>query len=107
MTIRVNGADTEWHDDDLAAACAAGPDAIVVPKVDSADEVRALVDGDGDGTAPPSTPSSGRWSRRRDAMLHAEEIAAASDRLDRAGDGHQRPGQGAVRRARARPRSRC
>ena len=34
LTIRVNGADTEWHDADLAAACAAGPDAIVVPKVD-------------------------------------------------------------------------
>ena len=31
LTIRVNGADTEWHDDDLAAACKAGPDAIVVP----------------------------------------------------------------------------
>ena len=44
VTIRVNGADTEWHDDDLAAASKAGPDAIVVPKVDSADAVLALVD---------------------------------------------------------------
>ena len=44
LTIRVNGADTEWHADDLAAACAAGPDGIVVPKVSSADEVLALVD---------------------------------------------------------------
>ena len=44
LTIRVNGADTEWHDDDLAAACAAGPDAIVVPKVDSADAVHRLVE---------------------------------------------------------------
>src|SRR5690242_20920478 len=44
VTIRVNGADTEWHRDDLAAACAAGPDAIVVPKVDSADAVLALVE---------------------------------------------------------------
>ncbi|WP_309649766.1 aldolase/citrate lyase family protein, partial [Nocardioides sp.] len=33
LAIRVNGADTEWHVDDMAAACAAGPDAIVVPKV--------------------------------------------------------------------------
>jgi citrate lyase subunit beta/citryl-CoA lyase len=32
LTIRINGADTEWHDDDMAAACAAGPDAIVVPQ---------------------------------------------------------------------------
>src|SRR5207344_2736279 len=29
LTIRVNGADTPWHADDLKAACAAGPDAIV------------------------------------------------------------------------------
>src|SRR5690242_1540980 len=37
VTIRVNGADTEWHADDLAAASEAGPDGIVVPKVSSAD----------------------------------------------------------------------
>src|SRR3954454_4427917 len=44
VTIRVNAADTEWHADDLAAACAAGPDGIVVPKVSSAAEVRTLAD---------------------------------------------------------------
>src|SRR6476619_5487052 len=33
LTIRINGAETEWHADDLAAACADGPDAIVVPTV--------------------------------------------------------------------------
>ena len=43
LTIRVNGIGTRWHDDDLAAAAAAGPDAVVVPKVGCADEVRALV----------------------------------------------------------------
>ena len=43
LTIRVNGIGTQWHDDDLRAACAAGPDGIVVPKVGSADEVRSLV----------------------------------------------------------------
>jgi citrate lyase subunit beta/citryl-CoA lyase len=31
--IRVNGIDTEWHADDLAAAAHAGPDAILVPKI--------------------------------------------------------------------------
>jgi citrate lyase subunit beta/citryl-CoA lyase len=31
--IRVNGIDTPWHADDLAAAAHAGPDAILVPKV--------------------------------------------------------------------------
>ncbi len=31
--IRVNGIETPWHADDLAAAAAAGPDGILVPKV--------------------------------------------------------------------------
>src|SRR5512143_101713 len=29
LTIRVNGMDTRWHADDLRAAAAAGPDAVV------------------------------------------------------------------------------
>ena len=44
VTIRVNGMDTEWHAADLAAAAQAGPDAVLVPKVGSAEEVRVLVD---------------------------------------------------------------
>src|SRR6187431_3331915 len=39
VAIRVNGIGTEWHDADIAAASTAGPAAIVVPKVNSADEV--------------------------------------------------------------------
>jgi citrate lyase subunit beta/citryl-CoA lyase len=33
VLIRVNGIDTPWHADDLAAAAHAGPDAILVPKI--------------------------------------------------------------------------
>ncbi len=33
--IRVNGVDTPWHADDLAAAAHAAPDAILVPKISS------------------------------------------------------------------------
>ncbi len=80
VTIRVNGADTEWHADDLAAACAAGPDAIVVPKVGSADAVLALVEAMAGHDAPEHTML---WAMVETpaAMLHAEEIAAASERL--------------------------
>ncbi|MEJ7795080.1 MAG: CoA ester lyase [Nocardioides sp.] len=80
LTIRVNGADTEWHAADLAAACAAGPDAIVVPKVDSADAVLHLVDAMDGHDAPAHTKL---WAMVETpyAMLHAEEIASASDRL--------------------------
>jgi citrate lyase subunit beta/citryl-CoA lyase len=80
VTIRINGADTSWHDDDLRAACAAGPDAIVVPKVNGADEVRALVDALSTFGAPDRTTL---WAmvETPTAMLHCEEIASASERL--------------------------
>lgn len=41
VVIRVNAFGTPWAEADLAAAAAAGPDAILVPKVSSADDVRA------------------------------------------------------------------
>ncbi len=41
VAIRVNGLSTPWGADDLAAAAEAGPDAIVVPKVNSAADVAA------------------------------------------------------------------
>lgn len=41
LVIRTNGLDTEWGAGDLAAAAAAGPDAVLVPKVSSPAEVRA------------------------------------------------------------------
>ena len=40
--IRVNGVDTPWHADDLAAAAAAAPDAILVPKVQDAETVELI-----------------------------------------------------------------
>ncbi|CUR55284.1 (3S)-malyl-CoA thioesterase [metagenome] len=78
LTIRINAMDTEWHADDLAAACAAGPDAIVVPKVSSADEVRTLVAGM--SGAPEHTKL---WAMVETpiAMVNALEIATASERL--------------------------
>lgn len=36
VIIRVNGEGTPWHEDDIAAAAATGPDAILVPKVEDA-----------------------------------------------------------------------
>ena len=80
VAIRVNGVDTQWHADDMAAACAAGPDAIVVPKVSSADAVLELVERMAEHDAPEKTKL---WAMVETpyAMLHAEEIAAASERL--------------------------
>ncbi len=80
LTIRVNAAGTEWHDDDLAAVCSAGPDAIVVPKVDSAEAVSVLVAAMEAAGAPDHTMLWAMVETPR-AMLHAEEIAGASERL--------------------------
>jgi citrate lyase subunit beta/citryl-CoA lyase len=41
LVIRCNGLDTPWGAEDLAAAAAAGPDAILVPKVNDAADVAA------------------------------------------------------------------
>ena len=55
----MNSLGTEWHDDDLAAASAAGPDGIVVPKVNSAEEVVGLVAAMEKAGAPEHTASVG------------------------------------------------
>ena len=114
LIIRVNGIGTEWHDDDIAAAAAAGPDVVVVPKVNSADEVRELVAALEAAGAPDTTKL---WAMVETpiAMLNALSHRAGLRPAHRLRHGHQRPGQGAVRRARARPpardhrprRSRC
>lgn len=41
VVIRCNALSTEWGADDLAAAAQAGPDAVLVPKIASCDDVRA------------------------------------------------------------------
>ncbi|WP_020496826.1 HpcH/HpaI aldolase/citrate lyase family protein [Sciscionella marina] len=80
IAIRVNGADTEWHAEDLRAAAAAGPDAVLVPKVGSAEEVHAIERALESADAPGHTAI---WAmvETPKAMLDAERIAAASDRL--------------------------
>ena len=59
------------------------------------------------GPTRPTTRRSGRWSRRRRRCCTPRRSPRASERLDRAGDGHQRPRQGAARRAGSGPRTRC
>lgn len=80
VTIRVNGTGTQWHDADLAAACAAGPDGIVVPKVGSAQEVHDLVRAMERHGAPDRTML---WAMVETpaAVLDARAIATASHRL--------------------------
>ena len=80
IAIRANGLGTQWHDADVAAIAKAGPDAIVVPKINSVDDVRAIESALEKGGAPDGTKI---WAMVETpvAMLHAEEIAGCSDRL--------------------------
>jgi citrate lyase subunit beta / citryl-CoA lyase len=80
LTIRANGLDTPWHADDLAAIAAAGPAAVVVPKVNTAADVAAVEAALEAADAPDRTRI---WAMVETpvAMLAAEEIAGASERL--------------------------
>jgi citrate lyase subunit beta / citryl-CoA lyase len=80
VTIRVNGPGTPWHADDLRAAAEAGPDAVVVPKVESAETVREVERALEAAGAPDRTAIWAMVETPR-AMLDARAVAAASERL--------------------------
>ncbi|KPC59970.1 HpcH/HpaI aldolase/citrate lyase family protein [Streptomyces chattanoogensis] len=80
VTIRVNGPGTAWHADDLRAAAEAGPDAVVVPKVDSAATVREVERALEAAGAPDRTAIWAMVETPR-AMLDARAVAGASERL--------------------------
>ena len=80
VAVRVNGLDTEWGAADLAAAAQAGPDAVLVPKVDGPHDVRRYADAL--AAAPQSTAL---WAMVETARclfaLEPTAAAAAGTRL--------------------------
>jgi citrate lyase subunit beta / citryl-CoA lyase len=80
LAIRVNGIGSEWHDDDLKAVAAAGPDAIVVPKVESPEQVLTLQHSLEQANAPARTHI---WAMLETpaAILQATQIAASTSCL--------------------------
>lgn len=80
ILVRVNGLNTPWGHQDIVAAAQSGADAILLPKVESADMVRqalAIMEAAG---APESQQIWCMMETPR-GMLHAEEIADASPRM--------------------------
>jgi citrate lyase subunit beta / citryl-CoA lyase len=75
VVIRVNGIDTPWGAEDLHAAAEAGPDAVLVPKVDDAADV--LLYDQRLNAAPPHTRL---WTmiETAKAAFHLWEIAGAT-----------------------------
>ncbi|MEP6650491.1 MAG: CoA ester lyase [Lapillicoccus sp.] len=80
LTIRVNGLGSPLHQDDMVAACAAGPDGIVVPKVNTPDEVRSLVTTMEAAGAPERTALWAIVETPR-AVLDCAAIGSAFERL--------------------------
>lgn len=78
--VRVNGLATPWGHADLAAAAISGADAVLLPKVDSAESVRQALSVLDEAGAPEDLPL---WAMMETAhgMLRADEIAGASPRL--------------------------
>jgi citrate lyase subunit beta/citryl-CoA lyase len=80
VMIRTNGLNTPWGYDDLVAVATVRPDAVLLPKVESAETVRQAESVLVSHGAPPDLAIWCMMETPR-AMLHAEEIADASPRL--------------------------
>lgn len=80
LAIRVNGLDTPWGADDLAAVAGAGADAVLLPKVESAAMVEEAERRLRQSGAPESLKL---WCMMETPLgiLNAKEIAGASPRL--------------------------
>ncbi|OBG69668.1 MULTISPECIES: CoA ester lyase [unclassified Mycobacterium] len=80
VVVRINGLDTEWHDADLAAVAGSAAHGVLVPKVESGEQVRALAAAL-DGLGAPESLRVWVMIETPRSFLRAEEIASASDRL--------------------------
>ena len=81
LTIRVNGLDTEWFEDDVRSAAQAGPSGVVVPKINSAADV-ATVERLLESAGAPDHTRIWAMLETPAAMANAVEIATASERLE-------------------------
>ena len=75
--IRTNALDTPFWADDAKMAAKARPDAILVPKVSSVEDLRTIANALREAKADPSIRVWAMIETAR-AVLHAEELAAAS-----------------------------
>jgi len=79
VVVRINGLDTPWGKDDLAAVVGTGADAVLVPKVESAAMVHAVES----ALADAGAADMAIWCMMETplGMLHAEAVAAAGPRV--------------------------
>ena len=80
LLVRVNGLNTPWFHADVAAAATSGADAILIPKVESADAVRQ-VEAIMDAAGAPQSMAIWCMMETPRGILKAEEIAASTPRM--------------------------
>jgi len=80
LLVRVNGLNTPWFHADVVAAATSGADAILIPKVESADAVRQ-VEAIMDAVGAPQSMAIWCMMETPRGILKAEEIAASTPRL--------------------------
>ena len=80
LIIRINPLSSPWGYEDLIMASACGADAVLIPKVESADMVRQVEVAMDNASAPKDVAI---WAMMETplGMLHAEEIVSVSKRL--------------------------
>src|SRR5262245_22750803 len=76
IVVRLNALGTPWGRDDLAAAAAAGADAVLLPKVEAAETVSAAI------AALGAAPAVWCMLETPRGILNAPAIAAASPRVN-------------------------
>jgi citrate lyase subunit beta / citryl-CoA lyase len=77
VVIRINGLDTPWGADDMAAAAAAKPDAVLLPKPNDANDIQRAADALRRAGAPAATKL---WAMVETplAILNIRELAGAA-----------------------------
>jgi citrate lyase subunit beta / citryl-CoA lyase len=80
IVVRINGLGTDWHDEDLAAVAASGADGVLVPKVETGEQVQALA-ATLDTLGAPDSLRLWVMIETPRSFLRAEEVASAHDRL--------------------------
>jgi citrate lyase subunit beta/citryl-CoA lyase len=81
LVIRINGLNTPWGYQDVVAAAASGANAILIPKVESADTIRQ-VEAIMKSVNAPETQKIWCMMETPFGILHTEIIAGASPRLE-------------------------
>ena len=77
LIVRINGLDTPWGDEDLAMVAESAANAILIPKVESAKMVQEI-----EKHLPAASLSIWCMLETPLGVLHAEEIAASSQRVE-------------------------